>query len=444
VPSAVQEVRLPDAGVPSAGVVSVGEVSVLLVSVSDPANVLNVPVVGKVTLVAAVNVLVKAKLPEPVTVMAALLATPVPPLAGASVPARVTVPEEVIGPPEVVKPVVPPETSTLVTEPAPGPVNATVMAPLPLVMVTPEPAVSVAGVSVLPVVLPISSCPLVKLVWPVPPLATPRVPVMSAVDRLTASQDALVPSLCRYLLAADVCDGSKLLSAAAAVDAPVPPSATARSVMPVMLPPVMVAELDVIGPVTPPGAPTAPVSVEMPVTARVVLAVMAFAARVVLATVSVPVAAPMFTAVAAPARLTVVAVVLTRAKVVDGVVRLVVTAGDVRLVVPVAVSVPATASVLPAPTLSPTLVPVPAAANSASTKSRSVLTLVPQVSVLAPTSGLVSSRFVVVVSAMIYPKVRALASIVPACVDLLSARRKSSMPLVYSATQTGMRSSFCR
>jgi hypothetical protein len=42
------------------------------------------------------------------------------------------------------------------------------------------------------------------------------------------------------------------------------------------------------------------------------------------------------------------------------------------------------------------------------------LTLVPQLSVEAPTSGLVSKRFVVVVSAMIYPSVLALASIVPA------------------------------
>lgn len=140
--------------------------------------------------------------------------------------------------------------------------------------------------------------------------------------------------------------------------------------------------------------------VATPVTPRVVLAVMAFAARVVLATVRVPVAAPTFRAVAAPAKLTVVAVVLTRAKVVDGVVSPVVTAGDVRLVVPVLVSVPVTASVLPEPTLSPTLVPVPAAANNASTRSRSVLTFVPQVSVLAPTSGLVNSRLVVVVSAI--------------------------------------------
>ena len=82
---------------------------------------------------------------------------PVPPLAAINVPASVTVPEDVIGPPEVVKPVVPPETSTLVTEPEPGPVNATLIDPLPLVMVTPEPAVRVALVSVLPVVLPINS-----------------------------------------------------------------------------------------------------------------------------------------------------------------------------------------------------------------------------------------------------------------------------------------------
>jgi hypothetical protein len=45
---------------------------------------------------------------------------PVPPLATASVPAIVIVPEEVIGPPDVVRPVVPPETSTEVTVPAPA------------------------------------------------------------------------------------------------------------------------------------------------------------------------------------------------------------------------------------------------------------------------------------------------------------------------------------
>ena len=46
--------------------------------------------------------------------------------------------------------------------------------------------------------------------------------------------------------------------------------------------------------------------------------------------------------------------------------------------VPLITAVPATVNVLPDPTLRPTLVPVPAAANTASTESRSVLILVPQ------------------------------------------------------------------
>jgi hypothetical protein len=141
VPSTVQELNTPLAGVPSAGVVSVGLVSVLLVSVSVvalptnvsvlvgsvnvpvllileiigvvrvllvkvsvPAKVANVPVVGKVTLVAPVSVLVYAKFPEPVTVIAALFATPVPPFAGANVPAKVTAPVVAV---EGVSPVVP-------------------------------------------------------------------------------------------------------------------------------------------------------------------------------------------------------------------------------------------------------------------------------------------------------------------------------------------------
>lgn len=44
---------------------------------------------------------------------------PVPPLSTSSVPARVMVPDVVTGPPEVVKPVVPPETLTDVTVPEP-------------------------------------------------------------------------------------------------------------------------------------------------------------------------------------------------------------------------------------------------------------------------------------------------------------------------------------
>ena len=56
---------------------------------------------------------------------------------------------------------------------------------------------------------------------------------------------------------------------------------------------------------------------------------MALAARVVLFTVIVPVAAPMFSVVAAPPKFSVVAPVFTKANVVDAVVRLVVIAGDV-------------------------------------------------------------------------------------------------------------------
>ena len=45
--------------------------------------------------------------------------SPVPPLAAASVPASVMVPDVVTGPPLVVRPVVPPLTATLVTVPVP-------------------------------------------------------------------------------------------------------------------------------------------------------------------------------------------------------------------------------------------------------------------------------------------------------------------------------------
>jgi hypothetical protein len=81
----------------------------------------------------------------------------------------------------------------------------------------------------------------VELVTPVPPLATGRVPVMSAVERVTASQVAFVPSVWRYLLALLVWLGKRLFRAPAAVEAPVPPSAMAKSVIPVIEPPVIAA-----------------------------------------------------------------------------------------------------------------------------------------------------------------------------------------------------------
>ena len=47
-------------------------------------------------------------------------ACPVPPLDATRVPDNVIVPLVVTGPPDVVRPVVPPDTSTLVTVPAPA------------------------------------------------------------------------------------------------------------------------------------------------------------------------------------------------------------------------------------------------------------------------------------------------------------------------------------
>ena len=82
---------------------------VLLVSVSEPANVAKVPVVGSVTLVAPVCVSVKSCAPEsvsepPKVMVLPVLATPVPPLAPISTPASVIAPVVVV---PGVNPVVP-------------------------------------------------------------------------------------------------------------------------------------------------------------------------------------------------------------------------------------------------------------------------------------------------------------------------------------------------
>jgi hypothetical protein len=57
-----------------------------------------------------------------------------------------------------------------------------VILPVLFVMITwsAEPCVKVALVKVLPVVLPISNCPLVNVVCPVPPEATGNVPVVNS------------------------------------------------------------------------------------------------------------------------------------------------------------------------------------------------------------------------------------------------------------------------
>ena len=63
----------------------------------------------------------------------------------------------------------------------------------------------------------------VDVVTPVPPLTTGNTPVISAVDKLIASQDVLVPSVCRYLFACPVCTGNKAFKPVLAVVCPVPP-----------------------------------------------------------------------------------------------------------------------------------------------------------------------------------------------------------------------------
>ena len=88
-----------------------------------------------------------------------------------------------------------------------------VMDPLPFVMVTPAPAVNVALDSDELELLPISNCPSVKLVWPVPPCNT---------DRAVVKPLRLVMSELAPLAAAP-----RLVRALAAVVALVPPSAMA-------------------------------------------------------------------------------------------------------------------------------------------------------------------------------------------------------------------------
>ena len=85
------------------------------VETGKPVQLVNVPLVGVPRIgVTSVGDVESTFAPEPVDVV-----TPVPPLATASVPANVIVPDVVTGPPLVVKPVVPPLTLTLVTVPLP-------------------------------------------------------------------------------------------------------------------------------------------------------------------------------------------------------------------------------------------------------------------------------------------------------------------------------------
>ena len=165
----MQFVRVPLDGVPNAGVVRVGEVSVLFVSVSDPARVTKVPVVGSVTLVAAVEVKVVPYAPT-VAKVAPFAMVKVAEVAGAVIATLFTL--------------------VAVATPRVG-------------------VVRLGEVSVLFVSVCVSEVPTT---------------VPEGAERV-----AILPS-------------PKLVRAVAASLAPVPPSATARSVIPVIVPPVIATE----------------------------------------------------------------------------------------------------------------------------------------------------------------------------------------------------------
>lgn len=104
-------VSVADDGVPRAGVVRVGDVP----NTSAPVPVSPVTADARFALEGVPR---NVATPDPRDVI------PVPPFAAASVPDSVIVPDVVIGPPDVVSPVVPPDTATLVTVPLPPPVTA--------------------------------------------------------------------------------------------------------------------------------------------------------------------------------------------------------------------------------------------------------------------------------------------------------------------------------
>ncbi len=116
-------VRAPEASVAPVPPLATVRVPVVPAMIGSPVALVSVPEAGVpsapplVTKDPAVPTLIPSAVATPVPndVM------PVPPLATAKVPPRVKVPEVVIGPPVRVSPVVPPEPSTLVTEPVPKP-----------------------------------------------------------------------------------------------------------------------------------------------------------------------------------------------------------------------------------------------------------------------------------------------------------------------------------
>jgi hypothetical protein len=123
----VRLVTVPEVGVPKAPPLTTNAPAVPVLTpraVTTPVPVVMVdgaaPAPPPTTMALDANALDEAKVPLAVkakTPPEVPEVRPVPPLATAKVPARVIVPLPVTGPPEVVRPVVPPDTSTLVTVP---------------------------------------------------------------------------------------------------------------------------------------------------------------------------------------------------------------------------------------------------------------------------------------------------------------------------------------
>jgi hypothetical protein len=123
---------------------------------------------------------------------------PVPPFVAASVPAIVMVPLDVIGPPDVVRPVVPPDTSMLVTEPTSGalstvpesvrPVPSVISSKSPAPLADPRPSRTDAAEDccMRSYVTPLSATLSVTSAASVPPPLSPVPAIMARVDATNA------------------------------------------------------------------------------------------------------------------------------------------------------------------------------------------------------------------------------------------------------------------
>ena len=176
---------------------------------------------------------------------------PVPPLATASVPASVIVPDVVIGEPVTVRPVVPPLKATLVTEPDPVPTPTPLMN-RPVALIVPTPCAPPVGAptrrplagfrDVMSVFAPLAAAPrLVRApaaaVAPVPPCVTVRAVVRPVIDVMSLfaplAAAAMAVRAAAVVAAVNTVEpmpvAPRLVRADAAEVAPVPPCAMGRT-----------------------------------------------------------------------------------------------------------------------------------------------------------------------------------------------------------------------